>query len=160
MRFFVFAGLLWAFVSVGIAVAEEAANPDPLGLANHRGEVVVVDFWASWCKPCRQELPWLAQMAARHQEAGLTVLTVNVDAKRADAEKLLTTLGVTLPVTWDPDGKLAEANHLEGMPTSLVFDRQGQLTSTHVGFRTEDEAAFEAEIVRLLAEGADGAAHR
>jgi thiol-disulfide isomerase/thioredoxin len=134
---------------VDVAEVAEAAD-ESIDLASHRGEVVVVDFWASWCKPCRAELPWLASMQARHGAEGLTVLTVNVDRERADADKLLAALGVTLPVIHDPDGKLAEAHELEGMPTSLVYDRDGMLRATRVGFVPEDEAEFEDLLIDLL----------
>ena len=145
----IFAVLTLAGVSSG-----GVAGAD-LDLASHRGEVVVVDFWASWCKPCRAELPWLAAMQAEHGAAGLTVLTVNLDRKRADADELLASLGVALPVVHDPDGKLAEAHKLAGMPTSLVYDRDGTLRATRVGFVPEDEAKFEALLVNLLKESAD-----
>jgi len=128
-----------------------AADTGQLDLVSHRGEVVVVDFWASWCKPCRLELPWLAAMQTKHGAVGLTVLTVNLDRQRADADKLLASLGVSLPVIHDPDGKLAEAHGLEGMPTSLLYDREGTLRATRVGFETEDQAEFEALLVSLLA---------
>jgi thiol-disulfide isomerase/thioredoxin len=124
---------------------------EPLDLASHQGEVVVVDFWASWCKPCRQELPWLAQMQAKHGAKGLTVLTVNLDRDRADADEMLASLGVDLPVVHDPEGKLAEAHKLEGMPTSLIYGRDGTLRATRIGFMPEDAAKFEALLVDLLA---------
>lgn len=126
------------------------AADEMIDLASHRGEVVVVDFWASWCKPCRAELPWLASMQAKHRAEGLVVLTVNVDRGRAEADKLLASLGVTLPVIHDPDGKLAELYQLEGMPSSLIYDRDGTLRATRVGFAPEDEAEFEALLVDLL----------
>lgn len=139
-----------AFAAIG--TAGEPVQ-DRLGLASHLGEVVVVDFWASWCKPCRQELPWLATMQARHAKAGLTVLTVNLDQERPQADKLLATLGVTLPVVYDPDGALAEAHQIEGMPTSLIYDRDGKLRATRVGFDRDEEDAFEKLLVELLAGG-------
>jgi thiol-disulfide isomerase/thioredoxin len=142
-------GIAFLMMLGGIAFAGTA--DDQLDLASHRGEVVVVDFWASWCKPCRLELPWLATMQTRHGAAGLTVLTVNVDRDRAEADKLLASLGVNLPVVHDPEGKVAEAHKLEGMPTSLIYDRDGTLRATRVGFAPEDEAKFEALLVELLA---------
>jgi len=143
-------------ISILLALAgapSAGAAGEPLDLASHRGEVVVVDFWASWCKPCRQELPWLAAMQAKHGKAGLTVLTVNLDRDRADADKLLASLGVNLPVVHDPDGKIAEAHRLEGMPTSLIYGRDGKLRATRVGFVPEDEAKFEALLMDLLTKG-------
>ncbi len=134
-----------------------AAAGETLDLAAHRGEVVVVDFWASWCKPCRLELPWLAAMQAKHGAQGLSVLTVNLDRDRADADRLLASLAVDLPVIHDPDGEIAEAHKLEGMPTSLIYGRDGTLRATRVGFVPEDEAKFEALLMNLLKESDDDA---
>jgi thiol-disulfide isomerase/thioredoxin len=150
-------GICALLVMAGVASVNVAVAGEPLDLAAHQGEVVVVDFWASWCKPCRLELPWLAAMQTKHGAQGLAVLTVNLDRDRADADRLLASLAVDLPVIHDPDGKIAAAHKLEGMPTSLIYGRDGTLRATRVGFVPEDEAKFEALLLNLLKESDDDA---
>src|SRR5262245_38788292 len=84
------------------------ARADDVDLARHRGHVVVVDFWASWCKPCRQSIPWLNEMRARYGTAGLVVISVNVDAERADAERFMRAVPIDFEVVFDPAGEIAK----------------------------------------------------
>ena len=138
-------------------VAPAAATPAPeaptLDLAAHRGEVVYVDFWASWCGPCRKSFPWLANLQEADRKRGLVVLTVNVDRERKAADRFLNEVGVQLPVVYDPQGKLAGTYKLEGMPSCFIYDRAGKLRVTHDGFvpgGTETE--LEPQIEALLSE--------
>src|SRR5689334_9002601 len=78
-----------------------APSADPLGLANRRGQVVIVDFWASWCKPCRQSIPWLNSMRERYGTRGLTIIGVNVDAERRDADRFLSAIPVEFETVFD-----------------------------------------------------------
>ncbi len=128
----------------------QVAYPAQLDLQHHRGRVVIVDFWASWCKPCRQSIPWLNEMRNRYGERGLTVIGVNVDAERTDAERFLRDVPVDFPVLFDPAGKIAREYQLMGMPTSLVFARDGTLAARHIGFRSRDGAARESDLRKLL----------
>lgn len=126
------------------------AGPVEFDLAQHRGKVVVVDFWASWCKPCRQSIPWLNDMHARYSAQGLVVLGVNVDAERTDAEKFLRQTPIDFAVVFDSNGDLARKFALKGMPSSLVFDRDGKLVATHLGFQTARKDARETDLRNLL----------
>lgn len=128
-----------------------AAAPElPSELAHHRGNVVVVDFWASWCKPCRQSIPWLNELRRLHGAEGLVIVGVNVDASRADAERFLREVPIGFEVLYDPEGRLAEKFGLQGMPTTFVFDREGKLAHTVLGYRENSRAAHESEIIHLL----------
>src|SRR4051812_13390131 len=101
--------VLGLFVLLAGACASASASPAPgLDLDRYRGKVVVVDFWASWCKPCRQSIPWLNEMRSRHAKDGLVVIGVNVDAERADAERFLRAVPIDFEVVFDPDGELAQ----------------------------------------------------
>lgn len=122
-------------------------------LAAHAGKVVVLDFWASWCKPCRESMPWLSRLQREHGAKGLQVVAVSVDADEADMRSRLGELDGGIVVVFDPEGALASQYRLEGMPTTYLVDRAGKLRGSHLGFRAKDAAAREAEIVALLGEG-------
>ena len=150
---------LWAIFALTVtfglvrasAEAAPSAAPAPqLDLARFRGQVVVVDFWASWCKPCRQSIPWLNDLRTRYAGQGLVIVGVNVDANRADAEKFQREVPVGFEVLYDPEGKLAEQFGLQGMPTSFVFDRDGKLAHTLLGYREAKRSDHETEILNLL----------
>ena len=127
-----------------------ARAENSLDLAQYRGEVVVLDFWASWCKPCRQSIPWLNEMHSRYGAKGLRIIGVNVDAERGDAEKFLRETPIQFSVLFDPKGELATRYSLQGMPTTLIFDRDGKQVATHLGFQASKKAAREAGLKTLL----------
>ena len=139
-------GALVALSSIGTAIASQ---PD-LDLARFRGKVVVVDFWASWCKPCRQSIPWLNEMYARYGAQGLVIIGVNVDAERADADRFLHDVPIEFQVLYDSQGDIAKEFDLQGMPSSFVFDRDGKLVHTLLGFRMNRRAEHEGQIQSLL----------
>jgi cytochrome c biogenesis protein CcmG, thiol:disulfide interchange protein DsbE len=141
--------LVGAFLAV-VACASAMASQPTLDLSRYRGKVVVVDFWASWCKPCRESIPWLNQMRARHGARGLVVVGVNVDAERADADRFLRDIPAEFEVIYDPNGMLATEFGLKGMPSTFVYDRNGKLVSTYYGFREKQRAHHEAEIESLV----------
>jgi cytochrome c biogenesis protein CcmG, thiol:disulfide interchange protein DsbE len=124
----------------------------PLDLDQFRGRVVYLDFWASWCGPCRQSFPWMQSMKDTYGGQGLAVVAVNLDADRADAEKFLQQYRPTFDVRFDPQGELATAYKVKGMPSSVLIDRHGVARFTHVGFRPVDGAVYEAQMRELLAE--------
>ena len=130
-----------------LAAAPTELPPD---LVRYRGHVVVVDFWASWCKPCRQSIPWLNGLRARYGTDGLVIVGINVDADRADADRFQHDVPIDFEVRYDPQGKLAQQFELQGMPTTLVFDRNGKLAHTMVGYREARRADHETEILNLL----------
>jgi thiol-disulfide isomerase/thioredoxin len=138
----------------GIALSASAApGGEALDLTAYRGKIVVVDFWASWCTPCRHSIPWLNDMQARYGQRGLVVVGVNTDPVRADADRFMGDVPVHFPLKFDPEGRLATLYKLPGMPTSLIFDREGRLLRTRVGFREAERAQREAEIVGFLENG-------
>lgn len=135
-------------------------TPTALDLKPYAGRVIYVDFWASWCQPCRSSFPWLNELQKKYGERGLTVLMVNEDHERKAAEAFLAELGGDLQIVWDVEGKLAAAYGLEGMPASYLIDRSGQLRTSHIGFDPKKTAEVEAEIEALLAEGAPDATEK
>jgi thiol-disulfide isomerase/thioredoxin len=98
-----------------------------LDLSRHRGRVVIVDFWASWCKPCRQSIPWLNTLKARYGADGLTIIGVNVDAEREDADRFLRDVPIDFEVMFDPDGDVAPDRSWRH---TLVFVRRRRARSS------------------------------
>jgi thiol-disulfide isomerase/thioredoxin len=149
------AGVLLA--AVGTAAAQDdakaGAGPRPIAeyqLADFEGQVVLVDFWASWCKPCRYSLPWLNAMQQKYGSAGLQVVMINLDRDSAAAAELAATITPDIVQFQDPAGIAAARHELEGMPSSFVYDRSGALISRHVGFlKSEQEVREEALAVAL-----------
>ena len=124
----------------------------PVDLTSLRGRVVYLDFWASWCGPCRQSFPWMERMKTNYEALGLAIVAVNVDGDRADADKFLHQFHPTFDVRFDPKGELAELYKVQGMPSSVLIDRHGVMRFMHLGFRPVDGAIYEAQLRELLAE--------
>lgn len=121
-------------------------------LAQHKGSVIYLDFWASWCAPCRKSFPWMNNMVAKYKHKGLVVLSVNVDAEPELAAKFLNDNPIKFPVVYDPTATIAGKYQLKGIPSSYVFGRDGTLKTTHVGFLTNQTSRYEAQLVALLAQ--------
>lgn len=116
-----------------------------------RGKVVYVDFWASWCGPCRRSFPWMNEMSRRYHADGLTVLGVNVDKKRSDADRFLQQLPAAFTVVFDAAGATPSAWDVRGMPSSFLLDRQGRVIALETGFDDARKDAVEARIRDALA---------
>ena len=141
------------------AATPQATTPPAataLELASLRGQVVYVDFWASWCGPCRHSFPWLQQMQRTYGASGFSVVTDNVDHERSVAERFLAAYGPAMDVRYDPEGSLAQQYGVQGMPTSFLIDRQGRQRFLHKGFVGSDTPTYEQQIRTLLAEGTQG----
>jgi thiol-disulfide isomerase/thioredoxin len=129
-----------------------AASLEPFAPEAYRGKVLLLDFWASWCAPCKESFPWMQQMAARYGARGLAVVAVNVDHDRALAEKFLRAQQPAFDIVFDPLGRLAERYQVETMPSSFYIDRGGKVRQVHRGFRAQERGDAEREIARLLEE--------
>ncbi|RPH41033.1 MAG: TlpA family protein disulfide reductase [Burkholderiales bacterium] len=140
-----------------------ALDGGTVSLEAERGQVVWLDFWASWCAPCRQSFPWMAELQRRHGARGLRVLAVNVDVRSADARRFVARDPPPFAIALDPSGDLARRYAIRAMPTSVLIDPQGRVLAVHNGFRTTDTADLERRIERALdaaAGVADGATRR
>jgi thiol-disulfide isomerase/thioredoxin len=150
---------LWvqaAGVSVGQA-APAVRLPDLSGagdvsLESLRGKVVYLDFWASWCGPCRVSFPQLEQLRNELGPKGFEVLAINVDEVEADARRFLSEVPVSYPVVRDAAGVTPQAFGILGMPTGYLIDRQGMVREVHQGFRKSDGEKLRSAIVALLGE--------
>lgn len=114
------------------------------------GSVVYVDFWASWCAPCRESFPWMNEMQAKYADRGLKIIAVSLDRKRADSEQFLAEVPADFTIGFDPQGQLAEQFKVIGMPMAFVIDRDGRLVEKHTGFRNSKRESYEASLAEQL----------
>lgn len=116
-----------------------------------RGRVVLVDFWASWCVPCRKSFPWLGAMQEKYGPQGLTVVGVNLDKTRSAADAFLAQVPAPFTLAFDPAGKTAAAWGVKGMPSTFLVGRDGTIVHAHVGFDPAKTGPFETMIEEALA---------
>jgi peroxiredoxin len=127
-------------------------NGKPLTLDQLKGQVVLINFWASWCGPCRQEMPILEQLYHSYQAAGFTLLGVNVEPKEGDAQKFLKGTPVSFPILFDPDSKVSKLYEVSGMPSTIIVDRKGTVRYVHHGYKPGDESEYLDQIRALTQE--------
>lgn len=121
-----------------------------INLAALKGKVVYVDFWASWCGPCKDSFPFMNELQAKYKAQGLEVVGVNLDAKRSDADTFLAEVPATFTVAFDAKGDTARRFEVKGMPSSYLIDREGRLIAVHKGFKPADRQDLEARIAQAL----------
>ena len=121
-------------------------------LSDLRGQVVMVNFWASWCGPCRQEMPHLEVMYQDFSDQGFQLLGVNTDQKPELAERLLNLIPVSFPILFDSASEVSRAYAVDAMPTTLLIDRQGRLRHTHRAYRPGYEDMYRQQLEALLDE--------
>ncbi len=119
-------------------------------IASLRGQVVYVDFWASWCGPCRYSFPWMNEMHEKYAEAGLTVVGVSLDRYREDADRFLDEVPADFTIAYDPEGALVKVFGVRGMPSAYIINRKGEIVASHVGFNQSDEAQYEQSLLDVL----------
>ena len=127
-------------------VSPVARPSDAVDLTALKGQVVYLDFWASWCAPCLESFPFMNHLQQTLGPQGLTVIAVNVDRDRADAERFLRQHPAQFRVIFDPQGVLPQRFSVHGMPSSFVIDRSGVVQVRHEGFRLADQAALEQQV--------------
>jgi thiol-disulfide isomerase/thioredoxin len=135
---------------VGTLLLAGASAANDFDLAQYRGKVVVLDFWASWCVPCRRSFPWMNQMHERYANDGLVIVGVNMDADAADAQAFLSDFPALFQIIDDPDGRLAGNYDVIAMPSSYVFDREGRQVARHLGFKVKRQHEYEALLQETL----------
>jgi thiol-disulfide isomerase/thioredoxin len=123
-----------------------------LRLQEQRGQVVMINFWATWCGPCRQEMPLLDAMYKKYKKMGFTLIGVNVEPDSKAAEAFLKTVPVSFPVAFDPDSSVSKLYSVQGMPSSVIIDRKGNARVIHRGYRPGDENVYLDHIRKLIKE--------
>lgn len=119
-------------------------------MQQHQGKVIYVDFWASWCVPCRRSFPWMNTMQEKYKKQGFVVISINLDADPQLAKQFLAEVPAEFAIIYDAKGLLAKKFQLKGMPSSYLFNRQGLLISSHSGFNSKKKQLFEQEIKQAL----------
>lgn len=119
-------------------------------LSTYKNKVVYVDFWASWCKPCRKSFPFMNEMQARYAKQGLQIIGINLDNDKQAARDFLKKNPAEFTIAYDPDGKTPGLYNLKVMPTSYLIDRKGNLVHVHKGFKENQKQKMEALILKTL----------
>ena len=145
------AAALQAGQTIPSLMLDTAEGPQPIAPA--RARVTYVDFWASWCGPCRQSFPWMNEMHAKYGGDGLRIVAVNVDARRDEADEFLARNPARFAIAFDRQRALAQAVEVKAMPTSLLVDPRGRVLLVHQGFAGKDREKLEASIGQALREG-------
>ncbi len=122
-------------------------------LKKYRGRVVYVDFWASWCEPCKRSFSWMNKIQSLHGDEKFSIIAINLDESHAAAKAFLKKIPASFDIAYDPSGRTAEAYQLKAMPTSFLINKKGKLVHQNIGFRSEDKTELEAQIKYLLGEG-------
>jgi peroxiredoxin len=121
-------------------------------LSELQGQVVMINFWASWCGPCRQEMPHLEDIHEEYADYGFTLLGINVDEKQELAEKLLAQIPVNFPILFDPSSTVSKQYNVDAMPTTILIDRDGSLRHLHRAYRPGFEDMYRDQIKALVLE--------
>lgn len=142
-----------------LAIAEKTA-PDftlpvlpgkgEINLAALEGKVVYLDFWATWCPPCRKSFPWMDAMQERYADDGLVVIAVSIDSRRELVERFMQIMEPGFIVAHDASGVVSNKYRVTAMPTSYLIDRDGNIVNRHIGFRESNTDRREREIEDLL----------
>ncbi len=133
-----------------VLLTSTATADSSLELDSHRGKVVLVDFWASWCIPCRRSFPWMNEMQRKYADDGLVIIAVNLDNDSRDAEKFLETYPAQFAIHYDPNGLTAREFKVQVMPTSVLIARNGEPVERHPGFKVKAQDEYEARIRHAL----------
>lgn len=144
--------ILAVMTTSSLSVANDKLAEFEERVAQLKGKVVYVDFWASWCVPCRKSFPWMNEMQEKYADNDFTILSVNLDAEANLAEKFLAETPAKFPIFYDPKGKVAKAFKLKGMPSSFLINKAGKIVSSHVGFTEKKKAKYQQEILTLMSE--------
>lgn len=154
--------LVAALVAVpALAVAPQGPAPKftlasmagpTVNLDQYKGQVVMINFWASWCGPCRQEMPLLDQLYQQYADLGFALLGVNVEENPADAERMLKDTPVTFPILFDAENTVSQLYDVTAMPSTVIVDRDGNVRFVHKGYQPGYEDEYQTQVRALVRE--------
>ena len=130
----------------------KAMDGTNLRLAEQRGDIMLINFWASWCGPCIQEMPALDKLAQKYQALGVQVWGVNVENDSTAAKAYLSKVKVEFPILFDLDNSVSKAYQVDAMPTTVILDKDGKVRAVHRGYQPGFEKKYENDIKQLLRE--------
>ena len=130
----------------------KSSSGENLRLSEYRGDVVMINFWATWCGPCRQEMPLLDDLYSRYQRVGFNLLGVNIDDDSRRAMQMIEELGVNFPVLFDEQKEVSQLYDVEAMPVTVLVDREGRVRHVHHGYKPGYEVKYLTQIRSLLRE--------
>jgi len=135
-----------------VASSAQSVSAADFDLEDYGGKVVVLDFWASWCVPCRRSFPWLNAMHEKYSGEGLVIIGVNLDLERTEAERFLAEFPASFRIVYDEEQALARQFDLIAMPSTYLIGRDGKVFDEHPGFKVKEQAEYEAAIVSALSQ--------
>lgn len=120
--------------------------------STHKNQVLLVDFWATWCAPCKKSMPFFNHLHSELSKKGFEIIAINVDEDSKLTSEYLKDNPVSYPIATDPSGNCPKAFEVKAMPSSFLIDKSGKIRYIHLGFRDEDQVELRAKIEALLAE--------
>jgi peroxiredoxin len=132
--------------------ALKSSTGENLRLSEYRGDVVMINFWATWCGPCRQEMPLLDELYTRYERVGFSLLGVNIDDDSRRAMQMIEELGVSFPVLFDARKEVSKLYEVEAMPVTVLVDREGNIRFVHHGYKPGYEEKYLDQVRSLLRE--------
>jgi thiol-disulfide isomerase/thioredoxin len=135
-----------------ISFSGKTATGETVSVSDYKGKVTVIDFWASWCKPCKEGFPFLIELFDSYSDKEFSVLTVNLDEETGNYKKFIKNLNKEVPfkTILDPDSKIANAYNIEAIPNTFIIDKNGVIRFIHIGFTNSEKETFKKEIESLL----------
>ncbi len=163
MKFLYLINLLILATSQSLSAAEVGQTPpacnaieqigsQKIDISAYQGKVLLIDFWATWCPPCKQSMPFLNKLRNLQQKHGFEILAINVDENTEEAKSFLTQNPVDYKMAFDPEGDCPQKFAVKAMPSSYLIDKTGKIRLVHLGFRDEDQKLIEEQVSTLLAE--------
>lgn len=146
------ASLLFVFSVQAVSLSDISfkTKDGAIKLSDYKGKVIYLDFWASWCVPCRKSFPWMNHIQKKYGNKGFKIIAVNLDQEPDKAKAFLDKIPANFTIAYDPEGVSATAFKVKGMPSSYLIDRSGKITFSHIGFREKEIPAMEQKIKQLL----------
>ncbi len=148
---------------LGISLHNKATEIEPLSFSGYifdnnehfefksfKGKVVYIDFWASWCAPCRESMPFLEKLYLKHRDEGFEIIAINIDEYKDDAKQFLSQQPISYQNLYDPDGKIGKLLKVKTMPTAFLVNRKGKLLFRHSGFNTKYSEKLASKINQLV----------
>lgn len=135
-----------------VEVGDSIPSCNSLDLTEYKNKVLLIDFWATWCPPCKKSMPFLNALRNEFEDKGFEIIAINVDEDTSEAQRFLANYPVDYKVAFDSQGDCPATFDVKAMPSSYFVDRQGKIRYIHLGFRDEDESEIRARVLELLKE--------